>query len=203
VTTDGVFRGDKPFSTENDQPQPRTKYGWSKLHGEQEVIAATANHLIVRTNFYGWSSGRKKTSAEWLYRALSAGEPIVGFADFFFTPIYVVDFVDRLLQLIASPHRGLFHLCGAERVSKYDFAMQLAREGGLSSAAITKGSIDQATLVAPRPKDMSLSTARFCQALSTTVPDCGAGIRRFLGHRGIPLADRFVDVVKTAGGPRA
>jgi dTDP-4-dehydrorhamnose reductase len=191
ITTDGIFQGDRPFMTEADAPNPRTVYGWSKLHGEQEVQAAGDNHLIVRTNFYGWSSGRKKTSAEWLYRALVAGEAITGFMDFYFTPIYVVDFVERLRMLMASRHRGVFHLCGADRVSKYDFATTLAAEAALSTAGIGRGSIETANLVAPRPKDMSLSSEKFCRSIGAAVPGCTEGIRRFLAHRQVGLEDRF------------
>jgi dTDP-4-dehydrorhamnose reductase len=191
ITTDGIFQGDAPFRTERDEPKPRTVYGWSKLHGEQEVQAAGGNHLIIRTNFFGWSSGRKKTSAEWLYRALSDGEPITGFTDFHFTPIYVVDFVDRLTQLMASPHRGLFHLCGGERVSKYDFARLMAAAAGLQTTSLRPGSIDGAGLLAPRPKDMSLSCERFSKALGVSVPDCAGGLARFIADRSRPLEQRF------------
>lgn len=183
ITTDGIFDGDCPFRTESDEPKPRTVYGWSKLHGEQEVQAAGANHLIIRTNFFGWSSGRKKTSAEWLYRALANGEPITGFTDFYFTPIYVMDFVDRLQRLMASPHRGVFHLCGAERVSKYDFAVKLASSAGLPTASLRAGSIDDAGLPAHRPKDMSLSCRRFTQVTGMSVPDCAASLERFVPDR--------------------
>ena len=202
ITTDGIFQGDRPFMGEQDDPAPRTVYGASKLQGEREVRAAGGNHLIVRTNFYGWSSGRKKTSAEWLFRALAVGERIIGFADFFFTPMYVVDVVERLERLMRLPHRGVIHLCGGERVSKYDFAMTLAAEAGLPAASITRGSIDAAGLVAHRPKDMSLSTERVSALLGETMPDCLSGIRRFLAHREVPLDARFAAVGTGAGSER-
>jgi dTDP-4-dehydrorhamnose reductase len=200
ITTDGIFQGDQPYRREEDEPKPLTAYGWSKLRGEHEVQAAGHNHLIVRTNFYGWSSGRKKTSAEWLFRALAGGERIVGFADFFFSPIYVVDFVDRLERLIRRPERGIVNLCGSERISKYDFAIALAAEAQLSASSIAKGSIDDADLAAPRPKDMSLSTARVSGILGEAMPDCRAGIRRFLSHRDATLERRFAAAVGAPAG---
>jgi dTDP-4-dehydrorhamnose reductase len=194
ITTDGIFQGDRPFMTENDAPHPRTVYGWSKLHGEQEVRKASDDFLIVRTNFYGWSAQRKQTSAEWLYGVLAGGQPMTGFDDFFFTPIYVVDLVDRLVRLMASPHRGVFHLCGADRVSKYEFAVQVAREASFSTERIARGSIESAGLLAPRPKDMSLSSAAFCRALGISVPGYVEGIRRFLTHRTVSLSARCAAV---------
>jgi len=194
VTTDGVFRGDEPFRRETDLPCPRTVYGRSKLHGEWETELATDNHLIVRTNFFGWSSGLKQTSAEWLFSALSSGASVTLFDDFFFTPLYVVDLVERLIALVGGGHRGRFHVCGQDRVSKHEFGIGLAAVAGLPTTRVQRGSIEAATLRAPRPRDMSLSSARFQQATGLTVPGCEQGLRRFLADRGRPLSERVATV---------
>jgi dTDP-4-dehydrorhamnose reductase len=190
IATDGVFRGDSPFASEESTPQPRTVYGASKLEGERAVASATPNHLILRTNFFGWSSGRKQTSAEWLYSALQHQEPITLFDDFFFTPIYVVDFVSAAVELIARQARGLYHLAGADRVSKLEFGTELARQAGFSTANVRRGSIDDAHLEAPRPKDMSLATGKAAAVLGTPLPGCRDGIARFLRDRGRTLTER-------------
>ena len=190
ISTDGVFKGDAPHMAETDLPCPRTIYARSKLQGEWDVTLATPHHLIVRTNFYGWSSGRKQTAAEWLYQSLANGAPITLFDDFHFSPIYVVDFVQRLMLLTDGGHRGLLHLSGADRVSKYQFGAMMAKAAGFSTAPIRSGSIDKAALAAPRPKDMSLDSRRFCQLTGTTLPGCKEGLRRFLEDRTRPLSAR-------------
>lgn len=191
ITTDGIFMGDTPFANEELLPCPRTVYGRSKLHGEWDVKLATNNHLIVRTNFYGWSSGRKQTSAEWLYHALEIAQSITLFDDFFFTPIYVVDFVTRLDLLMEGGHRGTFHLCGKERVSKYQFGCLMAKAAGFSMKHVRRGSLHDSRLPAPRPEDMSLDSERFRKAVGVDVPECMHGIRRFLADRTRPLSVRF------------
>lgn len=190
IATDGVFRGETAFASERTEPAPRTVYGASKLQGERDVAAAAPNHLILRTNFFGWSSGRKQTSAEWLYRALEQQQAITLFDDFHFTPIYVVDFVAAMLRLVEARARGLYHLAGGERVSKYDFGMELARQAGLATTNVQRGSIDDARLAAARPKDMSLSTARAAGVLGAPLPGIRDGIGRFLADRGRPLSAR-------------
>jgi dTDP-4-dehydrorhamnose reductase len=185
-----VFKGDRPNASEAELPCPRTVYARSKLHGEWDVALASEDHLIVRTNFYGWSSGRKQTAAEWLYQSLASGAPITLFDDFFFSPIYVVDLVQRLVALIESGHRGLLHLAGAERVSKYQFGALMAEAAGFSMAHVTQGSIDAAKLAAPRPKDMSLSSRRFSEMTGMELPGCAQGLRRFLDDRRRPLSER-------------
>lgn len=190
VSTDSVFKGDRPFATEHDLPCPRTVYARSKLHGEWEVQLATANHVIVRTNFYGWSSGRKSSSAEWLYGALRDAQPITLFDDFFFSPIYVTDLIDRLVALIERGERGLFHVAGRDRVSKFEFGSLMANAAGLSMARATRGSIDAAGLAAERPKEMSIASGRLGE-LQMDPPGCADGLRRFVSDRSRRLSERF------------
>jgi dTDP-4-dehydrorhamnose reductase len=197
LSTDGIFGGNRAFATEEHLPLPRTVYGRSKLQGEWEVQLATDNHLIVRTNFYGWSSGRKQTSAEWLYDALKRGEPITLFDDFFFTPIYVVDFVERLQGLIERRHCGIVHLGGRDRVSKAAFGALMAEAAGLSMQHVRRGSINDAPLLASRPKDMSLDSGRFVSLTGLALPDCAASLSAFLRDRERPLSARGA-----AGGRR-
>ncbi len=191
ISTDGVFKGDRPLAREEWLPCPRTVYGRAKRHGEWETELAAENHLILRTNFYGWSSGRKKTFAEWLHEALALQREITLFDDFYFTPIYVADLAPLLGGLVESRHRGIFHLAGAQRVSKHEFGKEMARQADFSMSRVRVGSIRQAALVAPRPRDMSLDCSKFVQATGQPVPDLRSGLAHFLKHRGVPLSARF------------
>ena len=190
ISTDGVFKGDVPLASEQDPPCPLTVYGRSKVQGEWEVAQATENHLIVRTNFYGWSSGRKTTFGEWLYGALESQQPITLFTDFFFTPIYVVDFVERLTCLLDGAHRGTIHVGGRDRLSKHAFGRLMAQVGQFSTTQIREGSIDQIPSLALRPKDMSLNSRRFVQLIGLEVPDSLSGLERFIADRRRPLSAR-------------
>ena len=198
VTTDGVFRGDAPFAGEQWPPCPRTVYGRAKLQGEWEVQIASTRHLIVRTNFFGWSSGRKRTFAEWLFEALEQGHAIKLFEDFFFTPLYVVDFAERLQFLVEHGHSGLFHLVGKDRVSKYDFGMMLAEEAGYSTEFVERASIDDGDLKAVRPRDMSLSSEHFRSATGFDVPRCQDGVRSFVADKDRPMETRLAALADIA-----
>jgi len=196
LSTDSVFQGDTPFVTEEELPSPRTVYARSKLQGEWEVAQRTDHHLIIRTNFYGWSSGRKKTFGEWLYHALETGTPITLFDDFFFTPLYVMECVERIVYLIEGGYHGTFHLGGQDRISKYQFGMLMAKVGNLSTQHIRRGQLDEAGLRAPRPKDMSLSSDRFHRLTGLPVPDVLSGIQRFLDDRERSLSARIAAAEK-------
>lgn len=190
ITTDGVFDGTMPFRTEVDLPCPRTVYGRSKLHGEWEVQLSGRSHLIIRTNFYGWSSGVKLSAAEWLWQQLESRRPITLFDDFYFTPLYVMDLVDRIVSLMNADSQGIVHVVGAERVSKLVFGQALAAVAGLSTSGVNAGSIEAAALLAPRPRDMSLRSSRIDGLIGMSPPALESGLLRFVADRNLSLEAR-------------
>lgn len=191
VSTDSIFKGDRALVTEQELPCPRTVYARSKLHGEWETMLSGRPHLIVRTNLYGWSSGRKKTSAEWLYESLAGRAPITLFEDFFFTPIYAVDLAERIVDLTRAGHSGIVHAGGADRVSKLEFGRMMAEAGGLSMSAVTAGPLAAAKLGADRPSEMSIDSSRCAALLGAPMPGAAEGLARFIVDRGTPLSARF------------
>ena len=191
ISTDGLFDGRESWMTEQTLPCPRTVYGRSKIHGEWETQLATRDHLILRTNFFGWSSGRKVSSAEWLFAALERQTRITMFDDFHFTPIYVVPMVEAVCALIARGARGVVHVAGADRVTKFDFAMAMAEVAALDPSAVLRGSMRDAGLLADRPSDMSLHSGRCVDLTGHPVPSVRDGLRQFVADRHRPLSARF------------
>ena len=190
ISSDAVFSGDSQRWTEDQIPEPSNAYSRSKLQGELETRKA-AQHLIVRTNFYGWSSGRKKTSAEWLYNALANRDSITLFDDFFFTPIYVADLTRYLTSLVDRSCQGLLHVAGRDRVSKYEFGEKMAMQMAVPVDNIVPGRLADAGFHAKRSPDISLSTARAEQLWGFVPPACDEGIARFLSDHGRPLSERL------------
>lgn len=191
LSTDSVFSGEKAFSSEEDLPSPRNAYASSKREGEEQVQRRAPHCLILRTNFYGWSSGRKKTSAEWMVRSLQTQQPMTLFEDLFFTPIYVPDLVEGLIRLLECQVEGIFHLGGRDRVSKYQFGQLLAEELGVSMDRVQRGSVERAGFAAERPRDISLNSQRYCEITGADLPGCREGIRRFAADGSKPLSQRF------------
>jgi dTDP-4-dehydrorhamnose reductase len=189
ISSDAVFSGNSQFWTEDQRPEPCNAYSRSKLQGETEARKAT-KHLIVRTNFFGWSSGRKKTSAEWLYKALAGHEPVTLFDDFCFTPIYVADLSRYLSSMVERNCQGLFHIGGKDRVSKYEFGEKMAMQMSVPTDNVMRGKLAEAALHAMRSPDISLSSARAQDLLGFIPPSCDDGIARFLADRGRPLSAR-------------
>jgi dTDP-4-dehydrorhamnose reductase len=103
-------------------------------------------------------------------KELSERRPFPAFADAYFTPLAVPLLCHLISQSVAAGLTGTYHACGAERLSKYEFAIRLARWVGLAEDFIRRGSLREAGLLAPRPADMSLSTEKLSRALGRPMP---------------------------------
>lgn len=193
ISTDAVFSGEKSFWREEDAAEPLSVYARSKLEGETAVREEAPRHLAIRTNFYGWGSGRKPTFGEWMHDSLEKGKPVTLFSDVHFTPIYVGDLAERIGLLVSLGKTGLYHLAGAERVSKAEFGLKMAELAGFPAGRARIGSVEESPLKAPRAKDSSLDCSRFVRETGADLPDCAAGLRRFLREKAAPLSERFAE----------
>ena len=160
ISTEQVFPGKKPYAKESDPTRPLNVYGRTKLAGEKVVQKSGRRHLIIRTNFFGWSSGRKKTFGEWLIQSLREERPICLFTDFYFTPIYAGLMPDQIEILLKKDAQGIVHIGGKDRVSKYEFGKRLAQLSGLSISGVKAARMGSVDALAIRPKDISLNSCK-------------------------------------------
>jgi len=182
ISSEMVFPGTRPYARESDPTRPLNVYGRTKLAGEKIVQKSGRPYLIVRTNFFGWSSGRKKTFGEWLIQSLREKQPIRLFTDFFFTPLYAGLMADRLENLLRKDAQGVVHLGGRDRVSKYEFGMKLAQMSGLPFASVKAAKMGSVRTLAKRPKDISLDSSK--TEIIIQRPSCSLthSLRRFLSE---------------------
>lgn len=160
ISTDHLFTGDHPFSSENDRPRPLNVYARTKRRAEELILAMDPQALIVRTNFFGWGHATRKSFSDWIIGSLRASRAITMFDDVFFTPILADDLAVAVHDLVAQGAAGVYHIVGEERISKYDFAHKVASCFGLPRNLIARGRIGDSGLRVPRPRDMSLDNAK-------------------------------------------
>lgn len=158
ISTDQVFNGRKSFFRESDAPQPVNIYGKTKLAAEEAIRRSARPHLILRTNFFGWSAGRKNNFGEWLLRSLREQKTICLFEDFYFTPIYAGTLAQVISTLLKRGAEGTFHIAGRDRTSKYSFGETLSKIANTPFSCVQKAKLGDANLRAPRPPDLSLGS---------------------------------------------
>ena len=174
ISTDSVFDGRRGDYVETDDPAPLNMYARSKLDGERGV-AAVANHLVLRTNFFGRSE-RGSGLADWLLRELAAGRPVVGFEDVLFSPLDAATLATLTLELAHTNLRGTLHVGASDAVSKFAFARLVAEAYGFDAGLVRPGRLSDAALGAPRPLNTSLNSAKATSVLGRELPSVAAGI---------------------------
>lgn len=179
VSTDSVFNGNNGNYVESDKPAPLNVYARSKFAGEQETLRCNPSAAIVRVNIYGWNAQNKQSLAEWILGRLEDGQEVPGFTDVYFSPILVNDLAPILLAILQQKLSGLYHVAGAERISKFEFAKKLAAVFGFDPAQITPCHVKDMKLRAKRPLDISLNTEKIEGALGLAMPNVDAGLTKF------------------------
>lgn len=160
VSTDHLFQGTVPLVEESHPVAPLNIYAATKAEAEGRVLAAHPDALVVRTNFYGWGPSYRSSFSDMIVHTLRRGESVTLFDDVFYTPILAESLSLIVHELVDLNVKGIVHVSGDERLSKYQFGLQIARQFDLDPALIHGGSIDATATLAPRPRDMSLSNAR-------------------------------------------
>ncbi len=187
ISTDYVFDGSRGLYSEGDAPNPINYYGLTKLLGEEAVLSACDGSAVVRVSgLYGYSPTGKRNFGFNVYEALSKGSEVRAFSDQYLSPTYVVELARSLERLVGVDFSGVIHIAG-ERMSRYEFALLVARAGGFSEELVKPASLREARLVARRPADSSLDTGR-AKALGLSIPPTSecvgmfvSDMRRWLG----------------------
>jgi dTDP-4-dehydrorhamnose reductase len=183
ISTDAVFDGTRSWNKETDPVHPLSAYGQTKYEGEIASLQAHPGALIARINIYGWNALPKHSLAEWMLGKLETGETFPGFTDVYFCPMLVNDVADVLFEMLARKLKGVYHVCGSERISKFEFGVRIARAFGFDEKLVKRASVHNAPLVAQRALDISMATERVASATGRRMPSADEGLRRFAGLR--------------------
>jgi dTDP-4-dehydrorhamnose reductase len=180
LSTDSVFDGTKEgIYTEEDEPSPPGIYSQTKLDGERAVQQANSQAIIARVNFYGWSLGAKRSLSEFFVNNLSQGKYVNGFTDVIFCPMLVNHTARLLLAMLEKNLRGLYHVVGAQPMSKYQFGVEIARKFGLKESHISPKSVEGSGLTAKRSHNLWLSIHKLSTALGNKIPEFSTGLDEF------------------------
>ena len=188
VSTDSVFDGSAGPYGEGDSPRPINIYAATKLEAEQRVRDLCPEHLIVRTNFYGYREPGGRSLGEWLVRELASGNTVGGFTDVHFNPLFVDQVVEVILGIWSHGGRGLVHIGSEGTCSKYQFALELADHCGFDAGLVEPALLNSKKLSAPRPPNTTLDTGLAGRSLAGSMPSRKSGLAEFAQCVGSPKA---------------
>jgi dTDP-4-dehydrorhamnose reductase len=168
-STDLVFDGKLGHYDETAPVGPLTFYGETKVAAE-EIVLANPRHTVVRTSLnFGRSPGGNHSFNEQLCALWAAGRTLKLFVDEFRSPIAAVATARALWELAALNRPGLYHLAGAERLSRWDIGCLLAARYPDLNARLERTSLSEYQ-GPPRSADTSLNCAKIQPLLPTPLP---------------------------------
>ena len=168
-STDLVFDGRKGNYAETDVVNPLHIYGETKAAAEQ-VVLRNPRHIVVRTSLNGGTSrAGNRGFNEDLRLAWQAGRGINLFTDEFRCPIFAGETARGVWELANQRCSGLFHVAGAEKLSRWQIGQLVAARCPQLNPKITPGSAADFP-GPPRALDTSLNIAKVQKVLSAPLP---------------------------------
>jgi dTDP-4-dehydrorhamnose reductase len=163
LSTDNVFDGCQGWYGEEDPVSPVHAYGKAKAAAEELVLRLAHHPVVIRTSLVCGLEPLDPRS-RWVVDALRGGEPIQLFTDEFRCPIWVDDLVAAIVELSEGSYRGILHVVGPERHSRYEIGAMLAAWLGLDRKPLVPALACRTDL--RRTLDGSLATGRARRVLS-------------------------------------
>jgi dTDP-4-dehydrorhamnose reductase len=177
VSTDLVFDGSKGNYSEVDVPSPLSYYGQTKALAEQTVREVLQDVCIARTSLlYGWYK-KRPNFAMLVINYLRENKPFEAISDQYVTPSYVENVVDMLIELCERRLAGTYHTAGASRLTRFDFAVQIADVFSLNHKLIKPIPVSQVAWGTKRGKDCSLDVSLITKILEAKPLSSLDGIR--------------------------
>ena len=183
TSTDFVFDGRRGEYSEADDPAPINYYGKTKFLAELEIMNHCSHYATLRIGtLYGRSNGIRPNFFETLEKQLLAGKKPSCIVDQYRTFLFVEDAVQAISQMIEEKTlKGLFHLGGPEKASRFEFAEKLCAKLGVPTSLIEKVRLANSASAAARPPDCSLNSSKIRKALDLNPNSISQALDRLCG----------------------
>lgn len=169
LSTDYVFAGNKDgIYVETDPTGPQSVYGVTKLSGEDQIRAATPNHVVLRTAWVYSPFGNNFVKT--MLRLGETRDELNVVADQYGCPTYAPEIARALIHVArrvtkaADPSlRGVFHLTGQGETNWAGFAEAIFKGAAARGGKMVKVNpipSSQYPTPAKRPANSRLSGAR-------------------------------------------
>jgi dTDP-4-dehydrorhamnose reductase len=178
ISTDHLFSGRDSFVDEMCPVAAVNVYGRTKAEAEFVVLESHSLALVLRVNFYGWGPNYRSSFSDLVVKTLRTGKELTLFTDVFYTPIIAESVTNATHDLIDLNAKGIFHIVGDERISKYEFGLKIAKQFDLDPHLIKPGLITDRVSLVQRPREMSLSNEKVIKLLGRKLGGVGEHIER-------------------------
>ncbi len=179
ISTDYVFDGYnyQPY-TEDDEANPKTAYGITKLDGEKLLMKLAPDSIVVRTSWLYSPYGKNfvKTMLD-LGRSKSELRVV---CDQVGTPTCASDLATAIFAVVTADqwHPGIYHFSDEGACSWYDFAKAIHRHAGIQSCKVLPIKSKDYPSRAIRPYYSILDKSKIKQTFGIEIPHWEESLER-------------------------
>lgn len=163
ISTDFIFDGENGNYSENDEPNPLSEYGKSKLLAEEKIRSSGyMDYSIVRTSVvYGTGENLSKSNIVlWALDELKKGNTLKIVDDQFRAPTFAEDLAKGCMRILELGKTGVFNLTGPRVHSMFEIIVEIAKYLELSKDFVTPITTETLNQKAPRPKNSGLDLSK-------------------------------------------
>lgn len=180
VSTDYVFDGtnNEPYKT-NDETNPQTIYGKSKLAGEQYTSEYCSKYFVVRTSWVFGLHGNNFVKT--MLRLADERSELEVVSDQFGSPTYTNDLARFIIELVETNKYGIYHASNSGVCSWYEFAKEIFRQ---SNRNVNVNAISTAEFQRPaqRPAYSVLEQKKIAEQGLIMLPNWKEALGRYLSQ---------------------
>ncbi|MBP1862293.1 dTDP-4-dehydrorhamnose reductase [Rhizobium herbae] len=181
LSTDYVFSGTDPYPyLEDDEAEPKTVYGYTKLRSERAVASVNPRHIILRTSWVYSPFGANFVRT--MLRIAAERDSIGVVSDQWGNPTSALDLAAAILLVATHPARhysGIYHLAGTGETNWSGFARHIfdvSRALGGPFADVEDIRSSDYRTRAKRPANSCLSTDKFERVFGWRAPSWQASV---------------------------
>ena len=154
LSTDFIFDGENGPYTEEDEPNPLSYYGVTKLMAEKLLSESSCKCAVLRTIIvYGIVKDMSRTNIVlWAKGALEKGDPINVVYDQWRMPTLAEDLAECCVLAVQKNAQGIYNASGGDLMSIVELVEKVADFWGLDKSLINPISSDSLNQTAKRPK---------------------------------------------------
>ncbi len=165
ISTDYVFNGLNGFYSENDLTYPINYYGKTKLESENILIGSGRPYVIFRPSVLYSSNLSQNNFFKWVYSSLKNNININVVDDQISSPTFISELVEAIFTSVIVDYQGLLHIGSNDSISRYDFAILVAKVFNFDDKLITKIKTSDLNQNASRPMNSSLNNTKIKDVL--------------------------------------
>lgn len=180
LSSDAVFSGPWMFHEEDGASFCPSEEAETIRATETDVLELNHDALVLRTNVFGWSPDPADCGLiERALNRLEVGEHAgLGDGIAHATPIAAAHLSEIVERAHAEQLRGVFHVAGAERVSRAGFGRRLAEAFDIPAPYQPAGRVVDDRPVGFGRGETSLQTRKIRKALCVAMPTLAEGLAR-------------------------